>query len=171
MPITDLIPWKKTEPDRAEEERALRTAEDRFLTFEQQMNRVFDDFFRGTGPEPFGAIRGGWDAFSPRVDMVETDKEIKVSVELPGLEQDEIEVGVSQNTLTISGEKRQEKEEKGHNYLRTERSYGSFERSIPLPCQVDAGKTDAVFRKGVLTISLPKAVKEKARQRIAIKAV
>jgi HSP20 family protein len=170
MPITDLIPWKKEDPDRAEEARALQRPEDPLLTFEQEMNRLFDDFFQDTGLAPSSALNEGWDLFSPRVDVVETDKEIKVIVELPGLEREEIDVGLSQNVLTISGEKRQEKEEKGHSYLRAERSYGSFKRSIPLPCQVDAGKTDALFRKGVLTITLPKLVKEKARRRITIKA-
>jgi HSP20 family protein len=104
------------------------------------------------------------------VDVVETDKEIQVAVELPGLEEKEIDVSLSPTTLTISGEKRQEKEEKGHNYVRAERSYGSFKRSIPLPSEVDASKADAVFQKGVLTVTLPKAVKAEARKRIAIKA-
>ena len=121
------------------------------------------------GLEPFGARRERWEAFDPRMDVVETDKEIKVSVELPGLEENEIYVGLSRNVLTISGEKRQEKEEKGHNYLRAERSYGSFRRSIPLPSEVDASKADAEFRNGVLTVTLPRAVKAQARKRIVVK--
>jgi HSP20 family protein len=170
MAITDLIPWKRKEPERKEEERALQVRQDPYLTFQEQMNRMFDDFFRGWGLEPFGALREGWQAFSPSVDVVETDKEIKVAVELPGLEEKEIDVSLSPTMLTISGEKRQEKEEKGHNYVRAERSYGSFKRSIPLPSEVDASKADAVFQKGVLTVTLPKAVKAEARKRIAIKA-
>jgi HSP20 family protein len=169
MPITDLIPWKKREPEREEREGALQVRPDPFTTFQQQMNRMFDNFFQGSGLEPFGAFGEGWDAFSPQVDVVETDKEIRISAELPGLEEKDIDVGVSRNVLTISGEKRQEKEEKGHSYLRTERSYGSFKRSIPLPSEVDASKTDAVFRNGVLTVSLPRTVKAQARKRIAIK--
>jgi HSP20 family protein len=170
MPITDLIPWQKRDAEREEEGGAIQKPEDPFLTFEQRMNRMFDEFFQASGLEPVGAFREGWDAFSPRVDVVETDKEIKVSVELPGLEEKDIEVGLSQNVLTISGEKRQVKEEKGQNYLRAERSYGSFKRSIPLSCPVDAGKTEARFRKGVLTVTLPKAKREQARKRITIKA-
>jgi len=134
------------------------------------MNQMFDDFFRGSGLEPFGAFHAGWDTFSPCVDVVETNKEIKVSVELPGLEEKDIDVGLSKNVLTISGEKRPEKEEKGLNYLRAERSYGSFRRSIPLSGKVDASKADAVFKKGVLTVTLPKLVKAPARKRITIKA-
>jgi HSP20 family protein len=119
---------------------------------------------------PFGAFREEWDVFNPRVDVVETDKEINLSVELPGLEEKDIDVRLSQNVLTISGQKRQVKEEKGHNYLHAERSYGSFRRSIPLSCKVDANKTDAVFHNGVLTVTLPKVEKVEARKKIAIKA-
>ena len=170
MPITDVIPWKRKEPDREEGERSLQVREDPFITFQEQMNQMFDDFFRGSGLEPFSAFHEGQDAFSPRVDVVETNKEIKVSVELPGLEEEDIDVGLSQNVLTISGDKRQEKEEKGVSYLRAERSYGSFRRSIPLSGKVDASKADAEFKKGVLTVTLPKLVKAPARKRITIKA-
>jgi len=170
MAITDLIPWKKKELEREEEGRALAVSQDPFLTFQQRMNRLFDDFFAGSGLEPFGFSQETWEMFHPRLDVTETDKEIKVSVELPGLEEKDVDVRVSQNALTISGQKSREKEEKGHNYLRTERSYGSFKRTIPLHCPVDAGKVDATFRKGVLTVTLPKAVKEQARKRITVKA-
>jgi HSP20 family protein len=170
MPITDMIPWKRKEPEQEQEERGLQVRQDPYLTFQQQMNRMFDDFFRDWGLEPSPAFGGGWEAFSPSVDVVETDKAIKVDVELPGLEEKDIDVSISRDVLTISGEKRQEKEEKKHNYVRTERSYGSFKRSIPLPGEVDAGKADAVFRKGVLTVTLPKAVKAQAQKKITIKA-
>jgi HSP20 family protein len=170
MAITDLIPWRKAELDHEEEERAPETREDSLSTIEQQMNRWFDDFFRGSGLEPFGSFREGWDAFSPRVDVVETEKEVRISAELPGLEEKNIDLGLSQNVLTISGQKEEEKKEKGHNYLRAERSYGSFRRSIPLPSAVNANKADAVFRNGVLTVTLPRTVKKQARKRITVKA-
>jgi HSP20 family protein len=168
MAITDLIRWKK--PESEEEERALQTREDSFFSLEQRMNRMFDDFFRGSGLEAFGAFREGWDAFGPRVDVVETDKEIEISAELPGLDEKDIDVGLSQDALTISGVKRQEKEEKGQNYVHTERSYGSFRRSIPLPSEVDVNKVDAVYRNGVLTVTLPRAATAPARKKIAVKA-
>jgi HSP20 family protein len=113
------------------------------------------------------SARGG-DAFSPQVDAVESDSDITVSVGLPGLEERDIDVTLSRDALTISGEKRQEKEEKGRNYLRAEPSYGSFRRSIPLLCEVDASEADAVFRKGELTITVPKMAKAQARKRIDI---
>ena len=133
------------------------------------MNRLFDTFFGRFDLEPFGAFHEGWDAFSPRVDVVETDQEIVVSADLPGLDDKDIVVSLSRDALTVSGEKKQEKEEKDRNYHRVERSYGSFRRSIPLPCEVDDGKVDAVFQKGVLTITLPKKGDAKTRKRIAVK--
>ena len=169
MPITDLIPWKKKEPAQQEEEHALQRADHPLLTFQQEMNRLFDDFFGRSSVAPFGELGEGWGLFSPRVDVAETEKEIVVSAELPGLDDEDIDVSLSRDMLTITGEKKQEKEKKGRNYYRVERSYGSFRRSVPLPAEVDTGKVDAVFRKGVLTITLPKTAEAKARKRIAIK--
>jgi HSP20 family protein len=171
MPISDLIPWRKKEPlQQEQEERSLQRAEEPVLTFRQEMNRLFDDFFGGSSLAPFSALGERMDLFSPRVDVVETDSEVRVSAELPGLDDQDIEVSLSRDVLTIKGEKKQEREEKGRNYYRTERSYGSFQRSVPLPCEVDADKVDAVFQKGVLTITLPKAGAAKDRKRIAVKA-
>ena len=170
MAITDLIPWKKKDADRkAEEERAIQVRQqDPFLTFQQQINQMFDDFFRGWGLEPFGLARAG-DLFSPSLDVVESDKEIKVSVELPGMDEKDIDVQVFRDMLVISGEKRQEQEEHGQNFWRMERSYGSFRRTIPLPGEVDVDKADAVFGKGVLTVTLPKATTGQTRKKIAVK--
>jgi HSP20 family protein len=168
MPITDLIPWKK-KPDQEETGGELEFRQDPFAAMQQQMNRMFDGFFQGPGLKPFGAFQEGWDAFSPRVDVVENEKEIKVSVELPGMEEEDIDVALARHSLTISGEKRHEKEEKGQNYLRSERSYGSFKRSIPLSSEVDGGKANAAFRNGVLTVTLPRKEKAETRKRITIK--
>ncbi len=169
MAITDLIPWKKKDADReAEEERAIQVRQqDPFLAFQQQINQLFDDFFRGWGLEPFGLTRAE-ELFSPSLDVVETDKEIKVSVELPGMDEKDIDVQVFRDMLTISGEKRQEQEERGQNYWRMERSYGSFRRTVPLPGEVDVDKAEAVFRKGVLTVTLPKAAAA-TRKQITVK--
>jgi len=170
MPITDLIPWRKKEPvEQAEDRLSLRT-EHPMLTFQQEMNRLFDAFFGRSALEPFGTFGEGWDAFSPRMDLSETDQEIVVTADLPGLDDEDIDVSLSHGVLTVSGEKKQEKEEKGRNYHRVERSHGSFRRSIPLPCEVDDGKGDAVFQQGVLTITLPKKGDARTRKRIAVKA-
>jgi HSP20 family protein len=162
MDITDLIPWKrgKKVPVRRGEERSLPAVQ-------QDMNRWFDDFFGGFGLTPFGFFDEAWDTFSPRVNVVEGDKEIKVSAELPGMDEQDINVSLSHGVLTINGEKKEE--HKGENYYRMERSYGSFQRSIPLPCEVDDSKVEAVFKKGVLTINLPKTADVQVRKRISIK--
>jgi len=165
MSITDLIPWKRGErevPVRREEERSP-------FALQQEMNRLFDEFFRGWGLAPFRGFDEPLDAFSPRVDVVESDKEVAVSAELPGMDEKEIDVSISRGVLTISGEKREEKEDKGKNYYRMERSYGSFQRSIPLPSEVDEGKAEATFNKGVLTITLPKTAEAQVRKRIPIR--
>jgi HSP20 family protein len=134
------------------------------------MNRWFDDFFGGFGLTPFrGFFDESWETFSPRVNVVEGDEEIKVSAELPGMDEEDINVSLSQGVLTISGEKKQEEEQKGENYYRLESSYGSFQRSLPLPCEVDESKAEAVFKKGVLTINLPKTADVQLRKRIPIK--
>jgi HSP20 family protein len=165
MSITDLIPWRREGrkvPVRREEERSP-------FAFQQEMNRLFDEFFRGWGLAPLRGFDEPWDAFSPRVNVVESDKEVTVSAELPGMDEKEIDVSLSHGVLTISGEKREEKEDKGKNYYRMERSYGSFQRSIPLSSEVDESRAEATFNKGVLTITLPKTAEAQARKRIPIR--
>jgi HSP20 family protein len=93
----------------------------------------------------------------PKVDVAETSDEIRVTAELPGMKEDDVEVTLSDGGLVIQGEKRIEKEEKEKNYYRVERSYGKFHRSIPLPGKVDDKNVNASFQNGVLTITLPKA--------------
>lgn len=167
MAITDLIPWRRDRiPVRREEE-------DLFVTFQRDMNRLFDEFFRREWrmPTPFGAAFGEqWTAFSPRVDVTETDEQVQVSAELPGLDAKDVDVTLSHGTLTISGEKKEEKEEQGKNYFRAERSYGSFKRSVSLPGTVETDKAEAEFKRGVLTITLPKRAKARDRKKITIKA-
>jgi len=122
--------------------------------FRDEMNRLFDSFFRGFDLEPFD-VQGGM--FSPKVDVVETETEIRVSAELPGMDEKDIDVSLTKDALTIKGEKKVEKNESDKDYYRMERSYGSFSRTIPLPVQVDPDQVSAEFRKGVLTVVLPKA--------------
>jgi len=133
------------------------------------MNRMFDDFFGGFGLAPSEFWDTGWSAFSPQIDIVDNEKEVKISVELPGLDEKDINVSLSRDTLTISGEKRQEKEDKGKNYYRMECSYGSFKRAIPIPCEVKTEDIEATFRNGVLSVVLPKVSEGQCRQKITVK--
>jgi HSP20 family protein len=159
MPISDLIPWKreKQETVRREEEHPL-------WSFRREMDRLFKDYLGEWGERSLAPFGEGWGAFSPQVDVTETDGEIKVSAELPGLGDEDIDVSLSNDVLTISGEKKEEEEQEGKDYYRMERSYGSFRRAIPLPAEVDADKVDAVFQKGVLTVTLPKTGESKTKK-------
>lgn len=108
---------------------------------------------------------------APAVDLTEDDKTYKVTAELPGMDEKDIDVTVSGGALVIKGEKKEEKEEKDKNYYLSERSYGSFRRSFSLPEGVDQDKITANFAKGVLTVTLPKtADAQKAQKKIEVKA-
>jgi len=166
MALTNLIPWKRERkvPVKREESHPIET-------FQRDMNRFFDEFFtRGFGLTPFDRFDEGFEGFSPHVDVVEGDKDITIAAELPGMDEKDIEVSLSQGVLTISGEKKEEKEDKGKNYYRMERSYGSFRRSVALPCEVNADKVAATYKQGVLTITLPKITEGRERKKIAITA-
>ena len=119
--------------------------------FIKEMSRVFEDFSKGFAPEPFGKRTDA--AFKPKVNISESEKEIVVSAELPGMDDKDIDVSLSKNELTIQGEKKEEKK----SYTRMESSYGSFKRTLLLPCKVEDDKVEAQFKNGVLTITLPKA--------------
>jgi HSP20 family protein len=101
--------------------------------------------------------------WTPAVDITEKDDEYLVKVELPGVEKNDVQITLESNILTVKGEKKQEKEEKGENYHRMERSYGSFQRSFTLPTTVKSDKIDASFKDGVLSIRLPKSEEAKPK--------
>ena len=126
-----------------------------FLALHREMNRLFDEAFRGFDFAPLGISDRffGGGASWPNIEVAETDKEIKVTAELPGLDEKDIDVLLANGVLTISGEKRAETGDKDR--LFSERYYGRFERRIPLE-DVDENKVTALFKKGVLTVTLPK---------------
>ena len=164
MPKRNLLPWRKEESNVP----VKQSEYDPFLTLQHDMNRMFDDFFnRSFGLHPIGFDQG-WEQFQPRIDVIDDEKKIKVTAELPGLEEKEIKLTLTQNTLQISGEKKVESEDKGQNYYRMERSYGTFRRSISLPCEVDADNIKATFKKGILIVVLPKIIEAGQCKRITI---
>ena len=157
MMATKNETMQKTRPGTQVEVR--REWERPLASFQREMNQLFDNFFGGSNLSSWTPFERGIDeAFTPRVDVSETDREIKVSAELPGLDENDIDVTLTRDTLTIKGEKKEEKEDKGKDYYRMERSYGSFTRSIPLPVEVNTDKVEATFKKGVLQVTLPKTV-------------
>jgi HSP20 family protein len=166
MAITDLIPRKRKEKNVP----VKRDEYDPFYKLQRNMNRVFDDFYNNFGLSSFEPFDESFGAFSPSVDVTENDQEITVSAELPGLDDNDIEVSLAHNVLTVSGEKKEKKEDKGKDFYRMERSYGSFQRSISLPAEVEPDKVEAKFNKGVLTITLPKTAEaQKQTKRISVK--
>lgn len=164
MKIRDLTP-------QAKQERSLLTKYEEvhpFQVFEEEMTKVMDNFFRGFGLERFEKKPG---VFNPSVDVIDTGKQIKVTAELPGMDEMNVEVSLTREALTIKGEKEDEREEKEKGYYHMERSYGSFVRTIPIPVEVEMDKVKATFKKGILTINLPKAEKVlKDTKKIAIRS-
>ena len=154
--VKNLIPWKR----KSEELSPLREEEQPFEVLHRQMNDLFDNFFSG-----FGSPRG-WPVDSPRFEVSETDDEIRVKAELPGMDEKDIEVNLDESYLTIRGEKKAEREEKKRSYVLSEVSYGQFHRTFPLPSGIERDKVKARFKKGVLTLTLPKSetAKEQRKQ-------
>ncbi|MGZ5901411.1 MAG: Hsp20/alpha crystallin family protein [Reyranella sp.] len=149
-----------------------------FEGFRREVERLFEDFDRGVWRSPLralSAVEPFWRrefavGESPAVDITEGDKAYEVTAELPGMDEKNIEVKVANGNLTIKGEKNAEKEEKKKDYYLRERTFGSFERSFSLPQGVDKEKIEASFKKGVLTITLPKTPDaQKAEKKIEVK--
>jgi HSP20 family protein len=163
MAIRDLIPFNRGR------DIAVRRGDDvnPFLTLHREMNRLFDDVFRGFDLAPFGSDRFfdramGW----PNIEVSETDREVKVTADLPGLEEKDVQVELANGTLAIKGEKRSETEDRDR--LFSERYYGRFERRIPVE-DVDEDKVSAAFKNGVLTVTMPKVPQAPSQvKRIAI---
>jgi HSP20 family protein len=141
--------------------RELATFPTDVLSMQREINNMFDHFYRG-GAVDDGSL--GTSLWTPAVDVAEQDGEFQVKIELPGVSKDDVKITMQDNILTIRGEKKQEKESKGSNYHRVERSYGSFQRSFTLPTSVKADKVEATYGDGILSIKLPKAEEAKPKQ-------
>jgi HSP20 family protein len=168
MSVRDLIPWGRNNGNQLP--RVFRDDDrDPFLSLHREVNRLFDDVFRGFDSRlpalgrlsSFGG--GGW----PSVEVSDGEKDIRVTAEVPGLEEKDVEVLLEDDVLTLKGEKRSETEDKDRQF--SERFYGRFERRIPLGYEVEDDKVSADFRNGVLTVTLPKTEKAQTKaKRIAI---
>jgi HSP20 family protein len=150
-----------------------------FESLRREVDRLFEDFQLGSWRSPFGRSvfdvqpfwRGeiSWGK-APAVDIVDKGNTYEITAELPGMDESNIDVKFADGTLTIKGEKRDEKEEKKKEYCLSERRYGSFQRSFGVPDGVDADKIEANFKNGVLTVTLPKTPQaQRSEKKIAIK--
>jgi HSP20 family protein len=168
MSVRDLIPWNRSTGTPAPASLPSEPTSP-FLALHREVNRLFDDVFNGFGVPSLAntslATRNfGW----PNVEVVEAEGgALRVSAELPGLDETDVELLVEDGVLTLKGEKRAETTDKERGY--SERSYGRFERSIALPFAVQEDKAEATFRNGVLTVTLPRSAEApERRRRIAI---
>lgn len=156
MSISDLVPWSRG--------RKLPLAhhdEHPVMSLHRDLNKVFEEFYRSFDLVPFGEFEGGFGEMTPKIDMTESAKAITISAELPGIDEKDVEVTLSGDMVTIYAEKKEEKKEETKGHYRMERRYGVFNRVLPLPCEIDAERATALFKNGVLTLSLPKVEEEK----------
>lgn len=140
----------------------------------REMDRIFDRFM----PAPFGAWSdlgmdhwfGDFSAarFAPMVDITDENENLRVTVELPGMDEKDVKVLLHEDRMIVRGEKKAEETKEGEGFYRAERSFGAFERTIPLPTDVAHDKATAAFKKGVLTIRLPKTANAKPARQIPI---
>ncbi|NOY81186.1 MAG: Hsp20/alpha crystallin family protein [Kiritimatiellaeota bacterium] len=162
MSIRDLMPIRRNRVDALpDRRRRFRNETSPFLTLHREMDRLFEELMADFFPAPrrrwFGRGTGiDEEPFLPAVDVREKARSVVVTAELPGVDEKDIEVRLDGDTLIIRGEKHEEKEDAENGWFRSERSYGAFVRSVPLPAEVDPERAEASFRRGVLKVTLPK---------------
>lgn len=165
MSVHDLLPfhWSKKRNDEGERP---------FFALQRQMNHLFDDFFSGFGAHPFRAFEEIRAGFSPKVRVRDEASAMTVEVELPGMDEKDIELSLTKDLLIIRGEKRQEQNQQREGATTySEVSYGRFERQVPLSFEVEEDKVEATYKKGVLSIVLPRtASAQKGSKKISIRA-
>lgn len=155
MSFKSLIPWNSKK-----ESKDISSPTDSFFGLRRELDRVFDSFFSDF--DRFPSLTN-WDtsltSFRPKINLSETDKEIKIEAELPGMDEKDIEVTLKNNTLILKGEKKYKNEQKKDDYHYVESSYGSFTRAIELPEEIDQEKIEANFKNGLMSITIPKVEK------------
>jgi HSP20 family protein len=131
------------------------------LSLQERMNRLIDQTLSRSHSEGELSTAGAW---SPAVDLYESEKSLVLKAELPEVDQSDIELSIDEDRVTLRGQRRLKEEVTEKQFLRMERSYGPFHRTFELPTSVDADKVKAEFKRGVLTVVMPKRVSEKSRQ-------
>lgn len=152
MTVKELMPWTRRRGGPPSPVQSLQ----------KEMNELLGHFFRGFEAEPFFESGG---RFTPAVDVSESDKEFTVTAELPGLDEKALDISVTRDALTIRGEKKEEHEDKDNGRYHRELHYGSFSRSIPLHAEVNPDAVKAVYKNGVLKVTLPKSAPSVAESR------
>ena len=163
MNMRDLIPWGRQSSTAPVHFQSQESSP--ILSLRREMDRIFDDLFRGPLPG-FGSGFGRTLSVWPNVELSETDREIRIAAEVPGMSEKDVELLLEDGVLTLRGEKKSETEDKDRGY--SERYYGRFERRIALPSNVDEQGAKAEFKDGVLNVTLPKSAEAERGRRIPI---
>lgn len=172
MTLREIVPWRwgglrRWEPD----EGPFGTYRRQMEQLHREMDRLFDDLTVDPERSSFMPWAWGRNVAMPTIDQTEDDKAFYVSIELPGMDEKDVDVTLSGRLLTIRGEKKEDEKEEDKDYYRRERRFGSFRRTLELPGEVDETKIEAAFKKGVLRIELPRTKEAKARiKHIDVKA-
>jgi HSP20 family protein len=163
MNVRDLIPWGRNRNTLPATTNGT-SEQNPFLALHREMNPLFDDAFRDFGA-PLSAMGGGlWFPNAwPQIEVSETDKTVRVTAEIPGMEEKDIEVVLEGDALVLRGERRSESEDRDRAF--SERFYGRFERHIPLGSEIEDSKVEATFKNGLLTVILPKSAAAQSKVR------
>jgi len=172
MTLREIVPWRwgglrRWEPTEVPFGGFRRQME----SLHKEMDRLFDELTSEPARRAFFPQALERDLVIPQIDEVEDDKAFHVSIELPGMDEEDIDITLAGRVLTIRGEKKEDEKEEGKEFYRRERTYGAFRRTLELPGEVDETKIEASFKKGVLTIELPKTAEAQEKiKHIAVKA-
>lgn len=172
MTLREIVPWRWGGLRRWESgDEPVGTFRTQMETLHRDMDRLFDQMVGESTRSSFMPWAWGRDFAQPKIDETEDDKAFYVTIELPGMDEDDVDITMSGRLLTIRGEKKEDEKEEGKDYYRRERRFGSFRRTLERPGEVDESKIEASFKKGVLRISLPRTKEAQARiKHIDVKA-
>jgi len=177
MDVKKFVPWNWFNKEEEESGKPMPFAvtdkqiQSPLQQLHSEMDKLFDQAFKGFGVHPFGFGRvAPAELFKPTLDLSASEKQYTVNVEIPGVDEKDIQLEIADDTLVIKGEKKQESESKDNSFYRIERSYGSFRRMLSLPEDADRENVSAAFKKGVLTVTIPRKPTQKTDvRRVEIK--
>ena len=172
MTLNPISPWRWGGlRGRNEEDRPYESFFEGMNSLHKEMDRLFQGFWENSNMPTMMGSQWDFTKLNPLLDETEDEKAYHVRIELPGMDKEDVDIALSDGMLIIRGEKKQEEEEKDKDFYRSERMFGTFRRTLPIPVEVDESKIEASFKKGVLNIELPKTAEAKRKvKHIKVKA-